>query len=114
MPQQAELGDVDPGRRERFVIGSSRALRGTPEKDAEASAHDCGYIPAYPLAQVREGSGGSAAPPFREEADVVESNCGAGDRGDVGMVVGRRDLDDVATDEVDAAEAAEDRKRLAR
>src|SRR5262249_56886390 len=49
-----------------------------------------------------------------EEAEDLEHHGGADERGVAGGVEGRRDLDDVAADEVEALQAADQALRLAR
>ena len=51
---------------------------------------------------------------LQREASQREQHLRAGLGGDVGRIVGRRDLDDVGADDVDPDAAAQDRERLAR
>ena len=51
---------------------------------------------------------------LRQQAEIVHRDRRAGDRRDVGMVVGRRNLDDIGADEIEPVEPAQDRQRLRR
>jgi hypothetical protein len=90
--------DIEQGRLEslRFFCTASRRREHarkstTPVADPPASC----------------GRGGAA-----EQAEIFPGHGGARERGDLGRIIGRRDLDDVEADEGQPREAAQDRLRL--
>ena len=50
---------------------------------------------------------------FRKQADVGQCNACAGNGGDISMVIGRSDFDDITAHEVQRSQPAQDRERLA-
>ena len=65
----------------------------------------------------RHSRSGAEAVPLdgvvRQQGDQLVGDVAGGDAGDLGVVVGRGDLDDVGADEVQAAEAAQDLQQFA-
>ena len=61
---------------------------------------------------MRRELAGSTVPSPDDQRQIFPDDRRAGQRGDLGAVVGGRDLDDVHADEVQVAEPAQDRLRL--
>ncbi len=100
----------------RVVPGSAlRSARG----DAGYAARWCFHLRSCILRPSRRepppGHGIPSPLPLllSQQPEIMLRNAGAGDGGDVGMIIGRRHFHNVAANEIQRPEAAQDHQRLA-